>query len=136
VSDDILNEIIGCEHGGTCNHQCTTAFRLISDELQFYRRMKLPLPRRCPNCRYAERMQRTNPVELWHRKCMCAGSTSSPQAGRKSEAWDSKSEAFVYENTATHFHGEEVCPNEFETSYSPDRPEIVYCESCYNTEVV
>ncbi|MES2930938.1 MAG: hypothetical protein V4665_04110 [Patescibacteria group bacterium] len=30
----------------------------------------------------------------------------------------------------------EGCPNEFETSYSPDRPEIIYCESCYQQEVV
>jgi len=29
----------------------------------------------------------------------------------------------------------EECPNEFETSYAPDRPEIIYCESCYNKEV-
>ncbi len=29
----------------------------------------------------------------------------------------------------------EGCQNEFETSYAPDRPEIVYCESCYNQEV-
>jgi hypothetical protein len=28
------------------------------------------------------------------------------------------------------------CANEFETSYASDRPEIVYCESCYNSEVV
>jgi hypothetical protein len=27
------------------------------------------------------------------------------------------------------------CNNEFETSYSPDRPEIVYCEKCYQQEV-
>jgi hypothetical protein len=27
------------------------------------------------------------------------------------------------------------CTNEFETSYSSDRPEIIYCESCYNNEV-
>jgi len=27
------------------------------------------------------------------------------------------------------------CQNEFETSYAPDRPEIVYCESCYAREV-
>jgi len=27
------------------------------------------------------------------------------------------------------------CNNEFETSYAPDRPEIVYCEQCYNQEV-
>ena len=30
----------------------------------------------------------------------------------------------------------EGCSNEFETSYSPDRPEVVYCESCYQKEVV
>jgi len=29
----------------------------------------------------------------------------------------------------------EGCNNEFETSYSPDRPEIVYCETCYQKEV-
>ena len=29
----------------------------------------------------------------------------------------------------------EGCQNEFETSYSPDRPEIVYCEKCYQQEV-
>ncbi|MFA6189893.1 MAG: hypothetical protein WC711_00020 [Candidatus Staskawiczbacteria bacterium] len=29
----------------------------------------------------------------------------------------------------------EGCNNEFETSYAPDRPEIVYCEACYNNEV-
>ena len=28
------------------------------------------------------------------------------------------------------------CKNEFETSYSPDRPELLYCESCYNAEVI
>ena len=27
------------------------------------------------------------------------------------------------------------CDNEFETSYAPERPEIIYCESCYNKEV-
>ena len=29
----------------------------------------------------------------------------------------------------------EECSNEFETSYSPDRPEIIYCEKCYQQEV-
>jgi len=27
------------------------------------------------------------------------------------------------------------CSNEFETSYSPDHPEIIYCEKCYQQEV-
>ncbi|KKQ85072.1 MAG: hypothetical protein UT09_C0051G0010 [Parcubacteria group bacterium GW2011_GWF2_38_8] len=29
----------------------------------------------------------------------------------------------------------EGCPNEFETSYSPERPEMVFCETCYQQEV-
>ncbi len=28
------------------------------------------------------------------------------------------------------------CPNEFETSYPPERPEVVYCEQCYQQEVI
>ncbi len=27
------------------------------------------------------------------------------------------------------------CQNEFDTTYAPDRPEKVYCESCYNKEI-
>jgi len=30
----------------------------------------------------------------------------------------------------------EGCDVEFETTYAPDRPEIVYCEKCYQKEVV
>jgi hypothetical protein len=30
----------------------------------------------------------------------------------------------------------EGCTNEFETSYAPDRPEIIYCEKCYQKEVI
>ena len=29
----------------------------------------------------------------------------------------------------------EGCINEFETTYGHDRPEIIYCESCYQNEV-
>jgi hypothetical protein len=30
----------------------------------------------------------------------------------------------------------EGCNNEFETSYAPERSEIVYCEQCYQQEVI
>ena len=30
----------------------------------------------------------------------------------------------------------EGCNNEFETSYAPERPEIIYCEKCYQNEVI
>jgi len=121
VADSITQEVIGCAHEGTCSHLCTTAFRIIPEELQFYKRMNLPIPLLCPNCRHFERLARRGPLKLWHRKCQCAGQ---------------KSENGVYQNTITHQHGEGKCPNEFETSYAPERKEIVYCEQCYNSEVV
>ncbi|MFA5797921.1 MAG: hypothetical protein WC916_07895 [Candidatus Woesearchaeota archaeon] len=121
VPDSITTEVIGCMHEGSCTHQCTTAFKIIPEELAFYRRMNLPLPRLCPNCRHYERLAQRNPLKLWHRKCHCGGK---------------QSENGVYTNTIKHSHGDTPCPNEFETSYSPDRKEIVYCESCYQAEVV
>ncbi len=121
VPDSILEEVVGCAHEGKCAHQCTTAFKIIPEELTFHRRMNLPLPRLCPNCRHQARFFRKNPLKLWHRKCQCVGS---------------KSENGVYQNTGKHTHGTEKCPNEFETSYAPERHEIVYCESCYQAEVV
>lgn len=116
VDDSVLNEIIQCEHRGTCGHQCSAAFRIIPQELAFYRRMNFALPRLCPNCRHYERLKQSNPIELYHRKCQCATSAE-------------------YKNTTSHFHGEDACPNEFETSYAPERKEIVYCEQCYQAEV-
>lgn len=121
VDDSIVNEVIECRHGGRCNHQgCTVAFKIVPEELLFYRRMRIPLPRLCHNCRYYERMARRNPMKLWHRPCQCAGSGSENR---------------VYANVAKHQHGEGKCSSEFETSYAPDRKEIVYCEQCYQSEV-
>jgi hypothetical protein len=121
VKDDIVGKVIECQHQGKCNEQCTEAFRIIPQELEFYKRMNLPLPRLCPNCRHYQRLKQRNPLKLWHRKCQCAGT---------------QSDNGIYKNTIEHFHGKEPCPNEFETTYSPERPEIVYCEECYLKEVV
>jgi len=107
TDESIINKVIECAHSTSsgqahkdCNHQCTEAFKIIPEEYQFYKRMNLPLPRLCPNCRHYERLAQRNPLKLWHRSCMKPG-----------------------------------CTNEFETSYSPDRPEIIYCEKCYQQEV-
>ena len=121
VEDLILEQIVGCEHEGKCNENCTEAFRIISQELNFLRKQNLPLPRLCPNCRHYQRIKQRNPLKLWKRKCQCAGT---------------KSENQIYANTIKHEHGENHCDNNFETTYAPERPEIVYCESCYLKEVV
>jgi hypothetical protein len=121
VSDSILNEVIECEHRGECNDQCTQAFRLISQELEFYRKMHVPLPRLCPRCRTMARISQRTRLTLSRRRCMCTGAYS---------------ENNKYKNTIEHSHGSNPCPNEFETTYTPERPEIVYCETCYQNEVV
>jgi len=70
--------------------------------------MNLPLPHLCPNCRHYQRLKQRNPLKLWHRQCMC--------------------------DKTNHDH-EDKCVTEFETSYTPNKPEIIYCEKCYQQEV-
>jgi len=100
VDESVTKEAISCAHKGECEHECAGVFKITSQELQFYKKLNIPLPRLCQNCRHYARFAWRNPPKLWHRKCMKEG-----------------------------------CKNEFETSYAPERPEIVYCESCYNNEV-
>ena len=121
VGGSLLKEVIGCAHVGQCKHLCTTAFRIIPDELKTYKLASLPLPRLCPNCRHYERLAKRPPLKLWNRQCQCKGN---------------QSESGVYKNNTNHFHLQDHCPNEFETSYAPERPEIVYCEPCYQAEVI
>src|SRR3989344_2391987 len=126
VKDSILNDIIQCAHHelghsvSKCNEQCTEAYRIIPQELDFLRKMNLPLPRLCPNCRHYQRIKQRNPLKLWHRICMCNNQDTRNK----------------YQNTIEHEHKDNPCPNEFETTYAPERPEIVYCEKCYLKEVV
>lgn len=108
VDEGILKEVLGCAHGAKCSHQCNTAFRITDYELSFYKKHNIPLPVLCPNCRYYERFEVMPGLKLHKRECMC---------DKDGHGHDGR------------------CPNEFETSYSPERPETVYCESCYNKEV-
>jgi len=121
VDDSILDKIIGCAHKGERNHECATAFKIVAEELKFYRRFGLPLPQLCFNCRHAARFAHRNPPRLWKGYCKCAGQ---------------KSENGLYQNTAEHQHGEGKCSNKFETSYASDREEIVYCRQCYSAEII
>jgi hypothetical protein len=91
VPDDILNWAVECE-------ATKRPFRIIKQELDFYRQMRLPTPRLHPDERHRRRMALRNPRKLWKRQCM-------------------------------------KCQIPIETTYAPDRPEIVYCEACFLKEV-
>lgn len=121
INSEILKETFGCVHEGKCAHGCTKAFKIIERELEFYKMRNLALPRLCPNCRHYERLAKLNPQKLWPRECMCAGGESTNR---------------IYKNTISHqLHGVNPCGKKFETSFSPDRKEIVYCEDCYKQEI-
>ncbi|MDP3725256.1 MAG: hypothetical protein Q8R20_02160 [Nanoarchaeota archaeon] len=112
--EDIVKEIIACG-------ECQKPFKIIQQELGLLRRLNVPLPRKCFECRYQDLNKRVNKPQLFQRQCECAGSHDKKR---------------IYKNTATHIHhGEEHCPNEFQTTYSSDRLEIIYCETCYQAEV-
>ena len=91
IPDDILNWAIECE-------KTWKPFRIIKQELEFYRKHNLPIPRKHPDQRYLDRMALRNPRKLFERKC--------------SKCW-----------------------KDIKTTYSPDRKEIVYCESCYEKDL-
>ena len=116
VTDNILKEVLICA-------LCKKNYNIVEPELALYRRLNVPIPRLCFNCRYMRQINLRSPRRLWHRQCVClSAGVLTKEDG--------------YKNNSEHFHGANPCPNEFETSYSPERPEIVYCEQCYNAEIV
>lgn len=93
VKPDIVRAILRCEVSGKY-------YKIIPQELEFYRTLNVPAPRRCFDERHKARTFWRNPLLLWERKCSRGG-----------------------------------CGNIFQTAYAPERPEKVYCESCYQKEI-
>ncbi len=89
--DDVLNWAIVCE-------KSDKPFKIIPQELKFYRDNKLPLPRRHPDQRHWDRLALKEPFKLFDRQCA-------------------------------------KCQAAIQTTYSPERPERVYCEECYQKAV-
>ncbi len=87
VAEDITQKILFCQKTGR-------KYKIIPQELQYYRQLHVPLPRHHPDVRMQRRRELLNLYKLWKRPCM-------------------------------------KCGQEMETSFSPERPEIVYCETCY-----
>jgi CxxC-x17-CxxC domain-containing protein len=62
IPDDILNWAIECE-------KTNKPYRIIKEELEFYRKHNLPIPRRHPDQRHLDRMKLRNPRKLYDRDC-------------------------------------------------------------------
>jgi hypothetical protein len=62
VPDDMTRHILICEVSDKL-------YKIIPQELEFYRKINLPIPRRCPEQRHKDRMTLVNPRRLWEREC-------------------------------------------------------------------
>ncbi len=79
IPDDIINRAIECEI-------TKKPFRIIDQELDFYRKHNLPIPRRHPDQRHLDRMNLRNPRILYDRKCAkCEKDIKTTYAPERSE---------------------------------------------------
>ncbi len=91
IPDDVLNWAIKCEISNR-------PYKIIPQELKFYRENNISIPHLHPDERLKERIKLRNPRKLHDRQCM-------------------------------------KCDKDIQTTYAPERSEIVYCEECYLKEL-
>lgn len=79
VTDDILQKTIRCP-------ATNRPYKIMPRELDFYRKMNLPVSRLHPRKRYADRITRRNPRNLWQRHCeICSKAIQTSYAPGRSE---------------------------------------------------
>jgi hypothetical protein len=79
ATDGILQQTLACA-------QCGKNYRIIPQEIAFYRKMNIPLPRKCCDCRRGERFNMRNPRRLYLRTCAhCAKPTKTSYPPNRSE---------------------------------------------------
>jgi len=62
TADDVASKVLCCE-------ATTRPYKVILPELQFYRQIGVPVPRRSPIQRHTDRLAMRNRRALWHSKC-------------------------------------------------------------------
>ena len=112
-------EIFECKNQGEPLN-CPGAFRITDYELYLYKTLNIPVPEYCFNCRHYERFSHINKYILTEKQCTCSGLTEK---------------SGLYKNTSIHHHGESPCMNIFQTTIT-DKNAIIYCEKCYQQEVI
>lgn len=62
IPANVLEGILAC-------HSCGKNYRIIKKELDFYKKLRLPLPADCSDCRHQKRMRKRNQRKLVERTC-------------------------------------------------------------------
>jgi hypothetical protein len=79
VEDEICDEVLACK-------DCGKNYKIVPQELKFYRKKGVPVPRLCYECRHTARLKMRNPRDLWERECeKCKVELKSPYAPERPE---------------------------------------------------
>lgn len=106
VDDTICDRILADKDTGQ-------KYKLIKQELEFYRKFNIPVPDKCFIERHKERMSKRNPKQLWSRTCDCTIASHTQ-----------------------HHESSLACNRPFQTTWDPALGEKVFCKECYLEEVV
>lgn len=114
TGEEFKNKVFACQETGK-------VFRLSNLEWDLYKRLTIPLPRLHPEVRHQKRFKSRGGILMTDVNCNCAGETSL---------------SGLYTNTAKHEHGSLPCGKSFKTVYRADSGTTLYCERCYQDEVL
>jgi len=87
LTDDVTGKVLMCE-------ETRKPYKIIAQELAFYRSMNIPAPKLSPDARHLRRMEKRNPHILYTREC-------------------------------------KNCSKTVQSTFAPNRKEVLYCEECY-----
>ena len=62
IPDSITKEVLQCLN-------CNRNYKITDQELLFYRKMSIPIPKKCFYCRHKDRVVRRGPYKFWNRNC-------------------------------------------------------------------
>ncbi len=88
---------------------CQRNYRILPDELLLYRRLSVPIPIECFFCRHITRQNMRGGYDLVARQCDC---------------------------TKQHSNHTDRCSNTFETFFTESEPRPIFCEECYQQELL
>ena len=79
VKDAIVEETLACI-------SCGKNYKIIAQELAYYKRKEIPIPRKCPLCRHLSRNALRAPRKLFERNCtQCGAATKSSIDAKRPE---------------------------------------------------
>lgn len=79
VPEDFSKEILVCEG-------CDKNYKIVAQELGFYKKVGVPIPHHCHMCRYRKRLRRRTADKLYDRNCMkCNSDIQTPYESSRPE---------------------------------------------------